>query len=333
MTRDIPALLASGNVILAPMAGITEPPFRAICKRMGAGLTCTEMVGAKALHHNLAGAKSAQLLTLHPHETPCAVQIYGCEPEMMAEQARGIVERHGADVAVIDINMGCPVAKVVTRGEGSALMRDPALAAQVVGRVADACGRPVTVKMRKGWDAAHADAVDFALAMEAAGAAALAVHGRTRDQFYKGRADWDAIAAVKAAVGIPVVGSGDVFSARDAKAMLETTGADAVMVARGAQGNPWIFREARALIDSDVVLDPPTWAERIDVAREHASALAASRGDWAYRRMRKHVRWYVAGLPGATVMRERANRVGSNRELDELLAEYAEYLETRRPAR
>lgn len=329
MTRvplDIRALLASGNVILAPMAGITEAPFRAICKRLGAGLTCTEMIGSKALHYNPTGKKSEALLKLSPEETPCAVQLFGCDPQVMAEQATRIVERHGDDVALIDINMGCPVPKVVARGEGSGLMRTPALAAAVVGRVAEACGVPVTVKIRKGWDDSEVNAVEFARAMEAAGASAVAVHGRTRRQHYRGQADWDVIADVKAALSIPVIGSGDVFSARDAKAMIERTGVDGVMVARGAQGNPWIFREARALIDFGEEAAPASAAERVAIAREHAAELVAIQGEWAVKRMRKHVCWYVAGLPDASVVRERVNAVVGSRELDELLAEYADHL-------
>lgn len=326
---DIRTLLVSGNVVLGPMAGITEAPFRGICKRMGAGLTYTEMVGVNGLHHSPGARISKALLTLSPEETPCAVQIFGSDPGMMAEQALGIVERQGADVALIDINMGCPVTKVVTKGEGSALMRTPALAAAIVRRVAAVCEVPVTVKFRKGWDGTDVNAVEFARAMEAAGASAVAVHGRTRDQFYRGGADWDVIAAVKEAVAVPVIGSGDVFSASDAKAMLEHTGVDAVMVARGAQGNPWIFRQARTLIDTGVEIAPPTAFERVDMAREHASALVAFGGERAFIRMRKHVGWYITGMPGATFIRERANGVGSYLELDELLLEYRAYLERR----
>jgi tRNA-dihydrouridine synthase B len=311
------------------MAGVTEAPFRGICKRMGAGLTYTEMVGVKGLHYNPDARVSKALLTLSDEETPCGVQIYGSDAEMMAVQARGIVERYEADVALIDINMGCPVSKVVARGEGSALMRTPALAAAIVERVAETCGVPVTVKFRKGWDGTEVNAVEFARALEDAGASALAVHGRTRDQFYRGSADWDVIASVKAAVTIPVIGSGDIFSASDAKAMLEQTGVDAVMVARGAQGNPWIFRQCRALIDRGEELAPPTDLERVDMAREHASALVAFDGDRAFARMRKHVAWYMKGMPGATFVRERANDVRSYRELVELLTEYREYLERR----
>jgi tRNA-dihydrouridine synthase B len=331
--RRVRALLASGNVLLAPMAGITEAPFRGICKRLGAGLTYTEMVSAKGLHYNPDSRISNALLTLAPEETPCAVQIFGAEPEMMAEQAARIVERHGANVALIDINMGCPVTKVVAKGEGSALMRTPQLAARVVTAVATAVAVPVTVKFRKGWDAETVNAVEFAQLMEASGAAALAVHGRTRSQFYRGAADWNAIGDVKAAVGVPVIGSGDVFSAADAAAMLEQTGVDAVMVARGAQGNPWIFREARALIDDGVALQPPSPFERIDTAREHAAALVETGGERAFTRMRKHVAWYMTGMPGAMHVRDRANHARSYAELDALLLEYRDYLGARQSGR
>jgi tRNA-dihydrouridine synthase B len=327
---DIRALLAAGNVVLGPMAGVTEAPFRGICKRMGAGLTYTEMVGAKALHHNPDSRISRSLLTFSPEETPCVVQLYGADPELMAAQAARIVERHGADVACIDINMGCPVSKVVARGEGSGLMRTPELAARIVECVAAAISPlQVTAKFRSGWDDSSRNAVEFARVLEGAGAAALAVHGRTRRQFYKGPADWAVIAAVKAAVAVPVIGSGDVFSAPDAEAMLERTGVDAVMVARGAQGDPWIFREARALIDTGEIIAPPTAFERIAMAREHTAALVAFGGELAFTRMRKHVGWYVTGMPGATFVRDRVNQAHSSAEMDALLEEYRVWLETR----
>jgi len=326
---DIRSLLAAGNVVLGPMAGITEAPFRGICKRMDAGLTYTEMISAKGLHYNPDNAISRSLLTFSAEEVPCAVQIFGAEPELMAEQARGIVERYGDDVALIDINMGCPVTKVVAKGEGSALMRTPELAAAVVSAVVERAGVPVTVKIRSGWSAPETNAVEFAQRMEEAGAAAIAVHGRTRSQFYHGRADWDVIAHVKEGVSVPVIGSGDVFSAADAAAMLERTGVDAVMVARGAQGNPWIFREARALLDRGEVVAPPTAFERIDMAREHAAALVEFAGEKAFARMRKHVAWYIKGMPGATHIRELAFEVESYEALDELLVEYRAYVETR----
>ena len=308
------------------MAGVTEAPFRGICKRMGAALTYTEMISAKGLHYNPDAPVSRALLTFSADEVPCAVQLFGSEPDIMAEQAARIVAEYGDDVACIDINMGCPVTKVVSKGEGSALMRDPRLASAVVSRVAGACTVPVTVKIRAGWDAQSVNAVEFARAMEAAGAAAICVHGRTREQFYRGRADRGLIAAVKRAVGVPVIGSGDVLSAADARDMLEQTGADAVMVARGAQGNPWIFAAARALIETGVELPPPSAIERVDMAREHAAALVAFGGEHAFTRMRKHVAWYVTGMPGASHVRDAVNHVASYAELDQMLAAYREYL-------
>ena len=327
--NPVAALLASNRVLLAPMAGVTEAPFRGICKRMGAGLTCTEMVSAKALHYNPDGSGSRSLLTLSPDEVPCAVQIFGADPQIMAEQARGIVERYGDAVALIDINMGCPVSKVVAKGEGSALMRTPELASAIVERVVAACGVPVTAKFRKGWNAQSANAEDFARALEAAGASAVTVHGRTREEFYHGSADWDAIAAVKRAVDIPVIGSGDVFCAGDVVAMLERTGVDAVMIARGAQGNPWIFREARALLDCGEVLAGPTACERIDMALEHAAELVTFAGDRAFVRMRKHVAWYISDMPDAARIRREVNLCDSFEQLAALLTGYRGDLERR----
>ena len=311
------------------MAGVTEAPFRGICKRMGAALTYTEMISAKGLHYNPDARVSRAMLTFDPAETPCAVQLFGSEPSLMADRAAWVVAEYGADVACIDVNMGCPVTKVVSNGEGSALMRTPDLAAAIVRAMAEAVSVPITVKFRKGWDDASINAPEFARAMEAAGASAVCVHGRTRQQFYRGTADWDVIAEVKGAVTVPVIGSGDVFSAADARAMLSRTGCDAVMVARGAQGNPWIFREARALIDRGEVLPPPSALERIDMAREHARTLVAFGGEHAVTRMRKHVGWYITGMPAASRVRERVNHITSSAELDALLAEYAAYLEGR----
>lgn len=324
---DIHSLLPPGAAVLGPMAGVTEAPFRGICKRLGASLTYTEMISAKGLHYNPDAPISRSLLSFDPAEVPCVVQIFGADPAIMADRAAWIVAEYGADVAAIDINMGCPVTKVANRGEGSGLMRSPEVAAEIVSRVAEAVPVPVTTKFRKGWSQSEVNAPEFAKRMEAAGASAVCVHGRTRCQFYRGQADWDAIANVKAAVSVPVIGSGDVFSATDAKAMLDRTGVDAVMIARGAQGNPWIFREIRALLDRGEVLPPPTAQERISVAREHARALVAFGGERAVTRMRKHVGWYIVGMPGASHVRERVNHITSSAELDALLAEYAEYVD------
>ncbi len=328
MTRsaDMRRLLPPKAAVLGPMAGVTEAPFRGICKRMGAALTYTEMISAKGLHYNPDAAVSRALLTFDSGEVPCVVQIFGSDPAIMADRAAWIVSEYNTDVAAIDINMGCPVTKVVSNGEGSALMRTPELAGEIVARIAEAVTVPVTVKFRKGWDEANANAAEFARRMEQAGASALCVHGRTRQQFYRGTADWETIASVKSAVGVPVIGSGDVFSADDARAMLERTGVDGVMVARGAQGNPWVFREIRALLDRGEVLPPPSAIERIEMAREHARALVAFGGERAVTRMRKHVGWYIVGMPGASHVRERVNHITSSTELDVLLAEYAEYI-------
>lgn len=325
-----PSFLSPRAVVLGPMAGITEAPFRAICKRMGADLTYTEMVSAKGLHYNPDAPASRALLTFSPEEVPCVVQLFGADADIMAEQAAGVVARYGRDVAAIDINMGCPVTKVVSKGEGAALMRTPALAAAIVSRVVEAIAPvPVTVKFRSGWDAGSVNAVEFAREMEAADATVLCVHGRTRSQFYRGEADWDVIRDVTAAVSVPVIGSGDVLSASDAAAMLERTGCHAVMIARGAQGDPWVFRRARALIDRGEVMDPPGALERVDMALEHAHALVAFGGERAFARMRKHVGWYIHGMPGAAHVRERVNAVASHEELVALLAEYRAYLEER----
>lgn len=328
--NPVSVILGAHKAVLAPMAGVTEAPYRGICKRLGAGLTYTEMISAKGLHYNPDSAVSKALLTFSAEEVPCAVQLFGTEPELMARQAARIVEQHAQKVALIDINMGCPVSKVVSKGEGSALMRTPELAERIVAEVARAVAPvPVTVKFRKGWDEASVNAVEFGQRMEAAGALGMAVHGRTREQFYHGAADWDAIAAVKRAVSVPVLGSGDVFSAGDVVAMIERTGVDAVMVARGAQGNPWIFREVAALLDGRVVA-PPTHQERIEMAREHGRALVDFGGERAFSRMRKHVAWYAFGMPGAAYMRAKVNEVTSHAQMDALLVEYRDYLEAKR---
>jgi tRNA-dihydrouridine synthase B len=323
-------ILSRGRVLLAPMAGVTEAPFRGICKRMGAALTYTEMVSVTGLHYNPYSRASVELLRFDPAETPAAVQIFGADPKVMAEQAAALIDRLADEVALFDINMGCPVTKVVAKGEGSALMQRPERAAEIVAAVVDAVGPiPVTVKFRKGWDAGSANAAEFARRIEAAGAAAIAVHGRTRDQFYKGRADWNTIAQVKAAVDVPVIGSGDVFSAGDVAMLIDQTGVDAVMVARGAQGNPWIFREANALLETGSEVARPTATERIEMAREHGRALVEFGGEHAVIRMRKHVGWYVAEMPGATHVRTRVNQAITYEELDALLAEYSEYVQSR----
>ena len=300
-------------LFLAPMAGITDMPYRIICREMGADVCCTEMVSAKAIHYH--NKNTEELLETGRDEHPVAVQLFGCEPELMAEIAAGLEDRF----EMIDINMGCPVAKIVNNGEGSALMKDPELAGRVIKAIADRVHIPVTVKFRSGFDADHINAVEFALMAEEAGAAAVAVHARTRAQFYTGRADWDIIRRVKQAVSIPVIGNGDIFSAEDGLRMLEETGCDALMVARGVRGNPWIFRELRNALDGRELPDRPSPAEMLPVVIRHAEGLVIQKGERvAIREMRKHLAWYTAGMYGSSELRARANTMETMEDLREL---------------
>lgn len=325
--QTVLGILTSNNAVLAPMAGVTDAPFRAICKHLGAGLTYTEMVSAIGLHYSFKSRKAREILTFAPEEVPCAVQLYGGDPAVIAQQAANIMEHFGENIALLDINMGCPVHKVVRRGEGSGLMLDPERASDIVARTIAAVDVPVTVKFRAGWDDDSRNAPEFAAAMEQAGAAAVAVHGRTREQFYRGDADWDVIAQVKQAVSVPVLGSGDVFTAQDAADMLAHTGVDAVMVARGAQHNPWIFGEIRSLLDTGVLPEPATWDQRLDLTEQHARALVEAYGERsAMARMRKHVIWYTSGMPDATTVRGKVNSIATLAELDALISGYRAFL-------
>lgn len=292
----------AGRMVLAPMAGVTDRAFRQICREHGAALTVTEMVSAKALTYG--DKKTPKLLSLAENEHPAAAQIFGHEPETMAEGAKIAREVSGCDI--IDINMGCPAPKIAGNGDGSALMRDPALAARVIEAVARAVDVPVTVKFRKGWDEKSVNCVDFARMAEQAGAAAIAVHGRTRAQQYSGNADWDAIAAVKQAVSIPVIANGDVAVPEDAVRILEHTGADAVMVGRGALGDPWIFERANALFETGVCPPLPPFAERIDTAVRQIELAAEQKGERvAMLEARRHVNWYLKGQSGLKAFKMR----------------------------
>ena len=288
------------SVILAPMAGVTDRFFRQLCIEYGAQLTYTEMVSAKGLSY--ANVKTAHLIDLAPNEEKVAVQLFGHEPETMAAQAHWVESLLGEKLFSIDINMGCPAKKIAGKGDGSALMRDPSLASQIICAVSDAITSPVTVKFRRGFEQGCETAPEFARMAQASGACAVTVHGRYAQQFYRGRADWEVIARVKQAVDIPVIGNGDITTGIDARSMMEQTLCDAVMIGRAAQGNPWIFRDVCSVLEEGTSALPPTIVERMRVATRHAELLAQG-GKTSLVRMRKHAMWYVGGLKGASALR------------------------------
>ena len=291
--------------ILAPMAGVTDLPFRLLCKEQGAGLLCMEMVSAKAIQYNNKNTKA--LLEIHPEEKPVSLQLFGSEPDVISEIAKRIEE---LPFAILDINMGCPVPKIVKNGEGSALMKNPKLVHEIVSKTVKAIEKPVTVKIRKGFDDSCINAVEIAKIIEDAGASAVAVHGRTREQYYSGKADWDIIRQVKEAVSIPVIGNGDVVSGESAIAMREQTGCDGIMIGRGAQGNPWIFSDLLEYEKTGKMPERPSIEKMKEMMLRHARLQIEYKGDYlGIREMRKHVSWYTTGLPNSSKLRAKKMRL------------------------
>ena len=314
---NIGGIATKNNVFLAPMAGITDAVYRIICKEMGCGLVYSEMVSAKGISHNNTNTK--KMLYVDEKERPAVIQLFGSDPKIMGEMAA--VLNGYPDIDILDINMGCPAPKIVKNGEGSALPLDPELAGRVIYAVAENSDKPVTVKIRKGFDDEHINAVEMAKIAEKNGAAAVTLHGRTREQYYSGKADWDIIARTKDALkNIPLIGNGDIFTPEDAKEMMCYTNCDAVMIGRGAQGNPWIFRRSAHYLETGELLPLPTNEERIDMALRHLKMLVDYKGEnVGVREMRKHIGWYIKGLPHSAEMRVKVNSTSGYENMAELL--------------
>ncbi len=312
---EIAGIKLPNQVISAPMAGITDRAFRILAREAGCGLVYTEMVSDQALIYG--NSKTDTILNIEGEQGPLSVQIFGSKPEYMEKAAVLVAERKPE---LIDINMGCPTPKIVKNVEGAALMRNPGLALDIVRAVIAAVKVPVTVKLRMGWDENHINVVEMAVMLEKAGVAAVAVHGRTRDQFYGGKANWNIIRDVKNAVSIPVIGNGDVTGPEDARRMLEETGCDGVMVGRAAMGNPWVFKSIAHYLDTGEILPPPTWEERVSVALRHLNLLIQYKGEYiGVREMRKHAAWYLKGLPGAARLRQKLNSAQTPEEMAKML--------------
>ena len=309
------------EVFLSPMAGVTDLPFRKICKEKGCGMLYTEMINAKALCYDDENTK--KMLKIEEGEHPVAVQIFGSDPEFMGKAA-AIMNEYSNEI--LDINMGCPAPKVVKNGDGSALMRNPKLDAEVLSSVVKNSKKPVTLKIRKGWDDDSVNAVEIAKIAQECGISALAIHGRTREQFYSGKADWDIIAEIKQAIDIPVIGNGDVFEVQDAVNMLEKTKCDAIMIGRGAQGNPWIFKRINHYMKTGEILPEPTLEEKITTAIKHMNLAVAEHGEYvAVREMRKHIGWYLKGLKNSAKYRDQINKITDYKEVIAMLEEYMQH--------
>ncbi|PNV63668.1 tRNA dihydrouridine synthase DusB [Clostridium sp. chh4-2] len=317
MKLTIGNVTLDNNVILAPMAGVTDLPFRLLCKEQGCGLVCTEMVSAKAILYKNRNTNA--LLEVKDQERPVSVQLFGSDPDILGRIAHQIED---GPFDIIDLNMGCPVPKVVNNQEGSALMKNPKLVEQILSSMVKAVKKPVTVKFRKGFDEDHVNAVEIAKIAESCGVAAVAVHGRTREQFYSGKADWDIIRKVKEAVKIPVIGNGDIFTPEDAKAMMDQTGCDGLMVARGAKGNPWIFTRINHYLDTGELLSPPGLEEIKRMIIRHGELQMQIKGEViGMREMRKHMAWYTSGLPHSAAVRNEINQVETLEGLKKLMDE------------
>lgn len=316
-TLKIGNVTLDNPLVLAPMAGVTDLPFRLLCKEHGVGLVCMEMVSAKAIYYK--NKNTEQLLEIYPQERPVSLQLFGSDADIIAEMAAKIEDR---PFDILDFNMGCPVPKVVNNGEGSALMKNPKLVEEILTKLVRAVKKPVTVKIRKGFDEEHVNAVEIAKIAEGCGVAAVAVHGRTRQQYYSGHADWDIIRQVKEAVQIPVIGNGDLHTAEDVCCMKEQTGCDGFMIGRGAQGNPWIFEQILHKLETGEELPRPTVQEVTEMVMRHARLQVEIKGEYTgMREIRKHAAWYTAGYRNSSKLRGKINEVETIQQLEELFAE------------
>jgi nifR3 family TIM-barrel protein len=322
MSLKIGNVKLEGNLLLGPMAGVTDLPFRLLCKEKGADLVYTEMVSAKGTQYNNKNTES--LLQIHETERPVALQLFGADPIILSETAKRIEHRN---FDILDINMGCPVPKVVNNGEGSSLMKNPKLIGEIVKMVSSAINKPLTVKIRKGFHETDNNAVEVAKIAEENGAAAVAVHARTREQYYSGKADWEVIRAVKEALTIPVIGSGDIFTPEDAKKMIELTHCDGIMMARGTRGNPWIFEQIKTYLRDGILLPKPSFDEVTEMILRHGALSVEYKGEFTgIREMRKHVAWYTTGYPGSAKLRNRVNEIENMEDLRQLLKEYQNHV-------